>query len=445
MSIVLSNQDHVFSRDTMVIGKNALSSTKGLTVYGNISANGGLSAWDIRVNDIIADDAKIDQLTANSIFGPALTSINPSFKTCYNGIVTDNIVELTYNVGIDVNKYLVFINGESKRPGNDFNIISDSNNVKINFTVDPPENATVYILGLAHNGGGSLNQLTKPPLSATDFAPIGTVMYFARTTPPPGWLLCDGSDIDKNLYPDLALVIGTTFGGTTTNPKLPELRGEFIRGWSSNRADVDIGRQFGKFQSDEFKSHTHLVPSNEPSALGAYQSPATYGGSYRFENAPPTSAAGGIETRPRNVALLPCIKAFHSFTLDTASINIGTITNSYLTKTTYEADHNFMKKEDGYQKLPGGVMLQWGKISDSSNSLKNQAKATFNFNTPFYTSCFSFNATIINKDAMGASSYDNFVQVVSSTKSTFTVLKQEAYDGNDLITEFNWFAVGDWK
>ena len=139
---------------------------------------------------------------------------------------------------------------------------------------------------------------------------------------------------------------------------------------------------------------------------------------------------------------MPCIKAFHSFTLDTASVDISKITNSYVQKTTYDTDLFSSKNENGYQKLPGGVMLQWGKIIDSQNSLKDQKTGSFNFNIPFKSTCYSFNAT---KNAGGASTFDNFIQIVSLTKDNFNVLKQEAYGGNDNITEFYWFAIGDWK
>lgn len=61
--------------------------------------------------------------------------------------------------------------------------------------------------------------------------PIGSVMAFAGATPPAGWLLCDGTSVDRVAYPDLFAVIGTNHGavdGFTFN--LPDYRGRFLRG-----------------------------------------------------------------------------------------------------------------------------------------------------------------------------------------------------------------------
>lgn len=89
-------------------------------------------------------------------------------------------------------------------------------------------------------------------------SPPGSIIAFAGQTSPDGWFVCDGSLKDRNTYSNLYSIIGTTFGvgdGSTTF-NLPDLRGEFIRGWD-NGAGVDSGRAFGSNQDDELKSHTH--------------------------------------------------------------------------------------------------------------------------------------------------------------------------------------------
>jgi microcystin-dependent protein len=99
-------------------------------------------------------------------------------------------------------------------------------------------------------------------------------------------------------------------GSTTFN--LPDLRGEFMRGWDDGRG-VDTGRAFGSAQADQFKAHTH-TPLNGNSfmtntTLGAEglfnfgSGAAVYTGIVST-----TSSVGGTETRPRNIALLACIK-----------------------------------------------------------------------------------------------------------------------------------------
>jgi phage-related tail fiber protein len=88
--------------------------------------------------------------------------------------------------------------------------------------------------------------------------PAGMVSYFARNTAPTGWMKANGAAISRTTYATLFAAIGTTFGagdGATTF-NVPDLRGEFIRGWDNGRG-VDSGRTFGSEQSDQNKAHEH--------------------------------------------------------------------------------------------------------------------------------------------------------------------------------------------
>jgi len=137
-------------------------------------------------------------------------------------------------------------------------------------------------------------------------SPSGTVSMFAGTSAPTGWLLCDGSNVNRSTYPSLFNVIGETFGagdGSTTF-SLPDLRGEFVRGWDNGRG-VDSGRAFGSFQEDEFRAHSHTF-KKRAQAGDIVNNPQDRGEGNQFsEN---TSTEGGDETRPRNVALNYIIK-----------------------------------------------------------------------------------------------------------------------------------------
>lgn len=127
---------------------------------------------------------------------------------------------------------------------------------------------------------------------------LGAVEYFDASTPPPGWLESAGQTVSSAYEALIA------FRGSAT---LRDLRGEFVRGWDHGRG-VDAGRVFGSAQADEFKSHTHAA-NNQNTTVYAVPNGAFYGligndlGATR-----PTGATGSTETRPRNVALLPCIK-----------------------------------------------------------------------------------------------------------------------------------------
>lgn len=133
--------------------------------------------------------------------------------------------------------------------------------------------------------------------------PSGAVMHFAMSSSPSGWLTADGSLVSRTTYASLFASIGTTYGvgdGSTTFA-LPDLRGEFLRGWDNGRG-VDTGRAIGTAQADAFKSHTHDI--------GFYSSPysGSGGGGLAFSGSQQSGATGGTETRPRNIALLACIK-----------------------------------------------------------------------------------------------------------------------------------------
>jgi len=139
---------------------------------------------------------------------------------------------------------------------------------------------------------------------------VGQVAFCAASTPPQGWLECNGALVSRAAYAALFAVIGTTYGagdGSTTF-KLPDLRGEFIRGWDHGRG-VDNGRAFGSAQADAFKSHRHTLAApdggSESTPYEMWKSPISgqddSDGAY-------TNYTGGSETRPRNIAMMAVIK-----------------------------------------------------------------------------------------------------------------------------------------
>lgn len=149
---------------------------------------------------------------------------------------------------------------------------------------------------------------------ARQMAPAGMVAHFARSTAPSGWLKANGAAVSRTAYADLFAAVGTRFGpGDGFNTfNLPDLRGEFIRGWDDGRG-TDPGRALGSRQDDEIRAHKHRLAVAEVFSVsgGTYSSararnfndlPGQYSGSDFVEN------TGGTETRPRNIAMLPCIK-----------------------------------------------------------------------------------------------------------------------------------------
>lgn len=154
---------------------------------------------------------------------------------------------------------------------------------------------------------GNLTQLSAAIqlLISGAVVPAGTVVFVAKSSAPAGYLKANGAAISRTTYASLFSSIGTVFGagdGSTTF-NLPDLRGEFIRGFDDGRA-VDSGRAIGSAQTDAFKSHTHTAGVDVYAGLGSGGLMYYISGS----GVGPTGATGGTETRPRNVALLACIR-----------------------------------------------------------------------------------------------------------------------------------------
>ena len=152
-------------------------------------------------------------------------------------------------------------------------------------------------------------------------SPAGSIVYHAANTAPSGYVKANGAAVSRTTYSDLFTAIGTTYGsgdGSTTF-NVPDLRGEFLRGWDDSRG-VDSGRTFGSAQADELESHNHVGGFSRISdynySVGLYgQRTDPYAGTHSGQGSANgvqvrayTSDTGGTETRPRNIALLACIK-----------------------------------------------------------------------------------------------------------------------------------------
>ncbi|MHA0368682.1 phage tail protein, partial [Escherichia coli] len=77
--------------------------------------------------------------------------------------------------------------------------------------------------------------------------PVGVPVPWPSATPPTGWLKCNGAAFSAEEYPELAKAYPTN--------KLPDLRGEFIRGWDDGRG-VDTGRGILSAQGDAIRNIT---------------------------------------------------------------------------------------------------------------------------------------------------------------------------------------------
>lgn len=164
-------------------------------------------------------------------------------------------------------------------------------------------------VGTVQTGNLANGSVTTDKLnSSVVLTPTGAVMAFAMNSAPTGWLAADGSAVSRATYSALFAAISTIYGAgdglTTFN--LPDLRGYFVRGLDNSR-NIDPGRAIGTNQADELKSHTHSMYNHPGTDNGSSTGAARF---YEFlgSGAVDISATGGTETRPKNIAMLYCIK-----------------------------------------------------------------------------------------------------------------------------------------
>lgn len=142
--------------------------------------------------------------------------------------------------------------------------------------------------------------------------PAGMIMAYGGTTPPAGWLLCDGTSVSRTTYAALFAAIGTAWGSASASTfNLPDLRGRFLRGVdggtgrdpdaSSRTASAtggNTGSNVGSVQADDLGRHTHgyYTPlfNGQGANGGGSTWPTNQGGTQT------TNQSGGNETRPKN-------------------------------------------------------------------------------------------------------------------------------------------------
>lgn len=153
----------------------------------------------------------------------------------------------------------------------------------------------------------------------------GEIIWVASTTAPTGTLKADGSAVSVSTYAQLAAALycgdganatadwgyrctvadGTGRSTTGSYIVLPDLRGEFARGWDDGRG-VDDGRSLWAKQAGSIEAHQHDYDVADTSSTPGGNA-AAGGTNSASDGTIHTLSEGGDETRPRNVALLACI------------------------------------------------------------------------------------------------------------------------------------------
>jgi microcystin-dependent protein len=308
-----------------------LTCTGGLSTGGNFAANGNTTIQgnatiqgDItlvdggKINDIdIYSSASAVSLRAPNtsevgklriretasdyemLFGnPTVTeknlfSIIVKNDTSNNLYIKNNYSDFDYNAPLWINRATGEVNIRTLRV----------NNIK---TVLPPGVSTPP------------NQESTYGPSNRNVLPVGMIVMFPVSGVPSGWIPCDGKEHNKQTLPELFNVIGYNYSVSKSGDlfQVPDYRGLFVRGVDYKRTDEgshtfidpDGARILdGSIQEDAFESHRHQLPYNTNNHGGGSLSD-TGEGSSNYISANVTDFTGDVETRPKNVVALYCIK-----------------------------------------------------------------------------------------------------------------------------------------
>ncbi|MFJ2713831.1 phage tail protein [Pseudomonas sp. NPDC087346] len=301
--------------------------------------------------------------------------------------------------------------------------------------------------------------------------PVGTIVAFPGATPPVGFLELDNSVKSAALYPDLNTYLAGKYNKGdegTGNFRLPDGRGEFLRGWDHGRG-VDGGRAIGSYQLDTLQNIT--------GTFDGYLDITTAGGAFSLSNMSTSStplnqknayhgayfdaskvARTSTETRPRNLAVMWCIKAWNApinqgnidiaalavLAQQASEINQGTAKVATQAQTNAGADDSvivtpkkltwgfqFQKSGIGYCVFPswlGGFTIQWGVYSIVSSTTDQ----TISFPLTFPNAALS--AVALSDYTPGSGSV-GFVAMGALNKNGFTVRSSSG-------TSTRWLAVG---
>ena len=290
--------------------------------------------------------------------------------------------------------------------------------------------------------------------------PVGTMVAFPVDKVAPGFLEVDGSVKSIAAYPDLAAFLGTAFNlgnEGAGNFRLPESRGEFLRGWDHGRG-VDVGRGIGTLQGSMLEAHTHpiLIDSGGGAGFGDIGVKSSAGGILSGAARTMTSKTDpstGTETRVRNLAVMWCIKAWNApinqgnidiaalqalatqateIKLGTAKIATQALTNAgaddatIVTPKKLRWGFQISLGSNGYIAFPdwlGGLMLMWGAFTLSGT--------TGSFSFPF-----AFRNTVYQMVGCDAGAGTHIVGLNPTSNTTFT-----AY-ANIAVTNIRYLAVG---
>lgn len=225
---------------------------------------GNLDASNVYTNNIYIDNEILVEtigISGNFLVRPQLKKLDIQNEATIFGITDTSYVQV-YN---DMYTDEMVINKNIDISAGDFDQVSDVSSVYVDKT------ATINQLNVRESlevvGGvnimGNLNLANI--LSATSL--VGMIGWFSSNKIPPGWLVCDGGEYNRNDYPDLSNSIGNVYGSNGgTSFKVPDLHQKFIRSIDTSTNNIGDTKEYqtGKPNNAEFGvsnagEHSHTI------------------------------------------------------------------------------------------------------------------------------------------------------------------------------------------
>jgi microcystin-dependent protein len=299
------------------------------------------SAWDTPLNNnfgyldaALGNTATISNTTAYTL----VASEYQCMRLLFNGSLA---ADLTISIPSGVGGFWIVTNSTTDLSTSAIKYLTINTTASGSLGITPPRGSSVVIYSDGTHVGYVEGTAPVPASSITSGSALvipGTVINFAGSTAPTGYLTCDGSAISRSTYASLFAAIGTTWGAgnSTTTFNIPDLRGYFLRGSGTSARDPDSPRAVGSAQTEAYLNHSHTATDSGHTHGSAVTSPASGGfvspnngtqgafitagqgggtlyystlsGTGNAAITVATSTTGGAETRPDNVAVLYCIK-----------------------------------------------------------------------------------------------------------------------------------------
>jgi hypothetical protein len=254
-------------------------------------------------------DSNSTQIATTQFVKTAVTSSATDLTSAYKTYSDNSIVEfsnavnvlLSYKANLDSPEFTGTPLAPTPASGN--------NSTRIATTAF----TNTAIATLASNLNASIAAL-QDAIASTRPVPAASVFYIASSVVPYGYFEAAGQIASTLTYNDLWVALGSpapAIGDAINTFRIPDLRGEFVRGWDHGRG-IDTNRTLKSAQGGSIQSHAHVyVDTYYREAWGngpGIGSNKTDGDNYDYNYDRTTNTTGENETRPRNVALMPIIK-----------------------------------------------------------------------------------------------------------------------------------------